>query len=106
MPASHSDEEAVEYKHGYAYISDLKYPPDFKNFDYVNPDAPKGGEIRFSESGTWDSFNPATYKGRPQNGVYLWGHQMVLYAKLLVGSLDEPAAYYGNLFWAGPWTSL
>lgn len=89
--------EDVEYKHGYAYINELKYPADFTHFDYVNPDAPKGGEIRFSESGTWDSFNPATYKGRPQNGVYLWGHQMILYDKLFAHAIDEPSSYYGNL---------
>lgn len=86
--------EEVVYQHGYAYISELKYPADFEHLDYVNPDAPKGGEIRYSELGTWDTFNPATYKGRAQNGVYLWGHEMLLYDKLFVTAEDEPASYY------------
>ncbi|MEM7080916.1 MAG: extracellular solute-binding protein [Pseudomonadota bacterium] len=89
--------DRVVYQHGYAYISQLKYPAGFAHFDYVNPGAPKGGEIRFSELGTYDTFNPATYKGRPQNGVYLWGHEMLLYDKLFTSAEDEPASFYCNL---------
>ena len=37
-----------------------KYPADFTHFDYVNPDAPKGGEVRRAATGTFDSLNPAT----------------------------------------------
>ena len=45
--------EEFDYKHGYAYLSDMQLPADFQHYRYVNPNAPKGGEIRFSEEGTW-----------------------------------------------------
>ena len=38
-------------------FGDVKYPADFKRFDYVNPDAPKGGVVRLFELGTFDNFN-------------------------------------------------
>ncbi len=50
--------------HGYSFYGDLKYPADYKHFDYVNPDAPKGGEISISTLGTFDSMNPYSRKGR------------------------------------------
>ncbi len=56
--------------HGYSFFGDLTYPADFKHFDYVNPDAPKGGEISVSAPGTFDSMNPYSRKGRA--GRYSW----------------------------------
>ncbi|SLN53307.1 Periplasmic oligopeptide-binding protein precursor [Pseudooceanicola marinus] len=50
--------------HGYSFFGDLKYPADFEHFDFVNPEAPKGGEIAIEASGTFDSLNPFTVKGR------------------------------------------
>jgi microcin C transport system substrate-binding protein len=50
--------------HGYSYFGDLQYPPDYTHFSYVNPDAPKGGEISLAVGGTFDSMNPYTRKGR------------------------------------------
>ncbi len=50
--------------HGYSYFGNLSYPPDYPHFNYVNPDAPKGGEISIALSGTFDSMNPYTRKGR------------------------------------------
>jgi len=50
--------------HGYSFYGDLKYPADYSQFDYVNADAPKGGEISISRLGTFDSMNPYTRKGR------------------------------------------
>ena len=50
--------------HGYSFYGDLKYPADYTHFDYVNPDAPKGGEISISTLGTFDSMNPYSRKGR------------------------------------------
>lgn len=44
--------------HGYSYFGDLKYPADFPHLDYVNPDAPKGGEISEWAPGTFDGYNP------------------------------------------------
>ena len=55
-PMSHSS-------HGLSRFDELKYPPDFKHFDYVNPSAPKGGEISLFVHGTFDSLNPYSAKG-------------------------------------------
>ncbi|MAC76644.1 MAG: ABC transporter substrate-binding protein [Rhodobacteraceae bacterium] len=73
--------------HGYSYYGDLKYPADFDHFDYVNPDAPKGGEIAFAQLGTFDSMNPYTIKGRA--GALSW----TMYESLLG---DGPADAYGE----------
>lgn len=56
--------ERIIKSHGYSYFGDLSYPPDYEHFDYVNPEAPKGGEISIALSGTFDSMNPYTRKGR------------------------------------------
>ncbi|MEH6739473.1 MAG: extracellular solute-binding protein [Sulfitobacter sp.] len=50
--------------HGYSFYGDLRYPADYSHFDYVNPDAPKGGEISLPFVGTLDSMNPYSGKGR------------------------------------------
>ncbi|WP_261368081.1 extracellular solute-binding protein [Pseudosulfitobacter koreensis] len=50
--------------YGYSFYGDLSYPEDYKNFSYVNPDAPKGGEISLGVVGTFDSMHPYTRKGR------------------------------------------
>jgi len=50
--------------HGYSFYGDLKYPADYPHFDYVNPNAPKGGEISLAVVGTFDSMHPYTRKGR------------------------------------------
>ena len=54
----------VVRSHGYSYFGVLKYPEDYEHFDYVNPDAPKGGSISIAQSGTFDSMNPYTRQGR------------------------------------------
>lgn len=51
--------------HGYSFYGDLSYPADYAHFDYVNPDAPKGGEISLAISGTFDTMNPYFRGGRP-----------------------------------------
>ncbi|WP_443271204.1 extracellular solute-binding protein [Variovorax sp. JS1663] len=81
--------------HGYALWDDLKYPPGFRAFDYVNPDAPKGGELRLVSNlrySTFDKYNPFTIKGSPP--AYLAG---MLFDTLLAGSMDETASGYGLL---------
>lgn len=57
-------EEEIITSHGYSFYGDLKYPADYPHFDYVNPDAPKGGEISLYAPGTFDSMNPYSRKGR------------------------------------------
>ena len=75
--------------HGIALHGQLKYGPDFRHFDYVNPDAPKGGEARFAAIGSFDTFNPFNIKGQAAAGI---GQ---LFETLLVGSADEPFSEYG-----------
>ena len=81
--------------HGYALWGDLKYPVDFSNFDYVNPAAPKGGELRLVSnlrSSTFDKYNPFTIKGSAP--AYL---SDLMFDALLAGPLDETASGYGLL---------
>jgi microcin C transport system substrate-binding protein len=66
----------------------LKYPADFPHFDYVNPDAPKGGEISLSAFGTFDSMNPYTEKGLA--GVL----SSISVEDLMIGTADEIGALY------------
>ena len=63
LPAGANDQELIR-SHGYSFFGELKYPADFEHFDYVNPDAPKGGEISIAIPGTFDSMNPYTRNGR------------------------------------------
>ncbi|MFP6744339.1 MAG: ABC transporter substrate-binding protein, partial [Alphaproteobacteria bacterium] len=59
----------VYTRHGVAMHGDLKYGPDFTHFDYVNPDAPKGGEVRLYTIGSYDSLNPYILKGQAAAGI-------------------------------------
>ncbi len=84
--------EASERRHGLSAFGELKYPADFKHFDYVNPDAPKGGRMALLGEGattTYDSFNNYILKGQPAQGLNL------LFDTLMVRALDEPDAVYG-----------
>ena len=83
--------EATKPRHAIAMHGEPKYGPDFKHFDYVNPEAPKGGTIRLAERGTFDSFNPFIPKGNAAAG--LGG----LYETLLTNSDDEAFTEYGQL---------
>ena len=87
-----AQEADVIVSHGISTFGDLKYPADFAHFDYVNPDAPKGGTMSFRGTGasqTFDSLNAFILKGEPAQGLGL------LYDSLLAGSADEPDAAYG-----------
>ncbi|MCP5151513.1 MAG: ABC transporter substrate-binding protein [Ectothiorhodospiraceae bacterium] len=64
-----------------------KYPADFTHFDYVNPDAPKGGSIRLASEGSFDSFNPFIPKGDAFSNIGV--------ETLLTSSADEPFTEYG-----------
>jgi microcin C transport system substrate-binding protein len=81
--------------HGYSFYGDLTYPADYPHFDYVNPDAPKGGEIALSVVGTFDSMHPYTRKGRA--GAL----STIMYESLLgegVGGAAAPADVYGESY--------
>lgn len=89
--------------HGFAQFGDLKYPQSFSHFDWVNPDAPKGGTLRLMASGTFDTLNPYTFKGTSPvaTGSFLEYGVHALNEPLMVGtgiydpSGDEPASSYG-----------
>jgi microcin C transport system substrate-binding protein len=76
---------------GIAMTGDVKYPPNFTHFDYVNPDAPKGGAIKLAAVGSFDSLNPFILKGVPAVGLGL------LFDTLLESAADEPFSEYGLL---------
>ena len=69
-----------------------KYPANFKHFDYVNPDAPKGGKIILSGFGDFDSFNPYILKGVAVDGL-----TDLIFETLMVQSTDEPYSLYGHI---------
>ena len=67
-----------------------KYGPAFTHFNYVNPDAPKGGALRLGVLGSFDSLNPFIVKGAPAAGI-----REYVYETLLARSFDEPFSLYG-----------
>lgn len=81
--------------HAYAQFGDIKYPAGFSHFDYVNPAAPKGGEIRMvppTRPTNFDKFNPFTLRGTAPYGVGI-----LLIESLLTGNSEEPTTAYGLL---------
>ncbi len=81
--------------HAYAQFGDIKYPEGFSHFSYVNPIAPKGGEIAMvspSRASSFDKYNPFTLKGTAPPGL---GSLML--ETLLTGNSDEPTTAYGLL---------
>ncbi len=83
------DGQRIYRSHAIAMHGEPKYRADFPHFDYVNPDAPKGGTLRLAEEGTFDSFNPFIPKGNAGRGTD--------FESLLTGSADEPFTMYGLL---------
>lgn len=81
-------QDEVISSHGYSTFGDLKYPPDFAHLDYVNPDAPKGGEFSTWAPGTFDTFNPYSREGRA--GALA----TVGYESMLTGTADEVSGNY------------
>jgi microcin C transport system substrate-binding protein len=86
-PACASDLPAKH--HALSLIGEPKYGPEFSHFDWVNPNAPKGGRVRQWAMGTFDSLNPFPVKGNPAAAV------MLIYDALMVSSPDEPSTEYG-----------
>lgn len=87
--ASSESAAASRVSHGISIFGDLKYGPDFKNFDYVNPNAPKGGRLRLAGRDSFDNLNPFILKGDSVQGAGL------LFDSLMVPARDEPDALYG-----------
>ncbi len=79
-------------RHGLAMHGDLRYPPDFTHFEYVNPAAPRGGRMRLGiVEASFDSFHPFIIKGNPAAGI------TQIYDTLMVNAADEPFSEYGLL---------
>jgi len=83
--------QEVTVTHALALHGDVRYGPGFKHFDYVNPNAPKGGMVTLGTVGTFDSLNPFILKGVPASGIGF------LFETLTVQSDDEPFTEYGLL---------
>ena len=60
---------AAEPQHGLSTFGDLKYQADFENFAYVRPNAPRGGEVRLADYGSFDNVNPFILKGIKLRGM-------------------------------------
>jgi microcin C transport system substrate-binding protein len=91
---------ANEQRHGLSSFGELKYPPDFRRFDYVNPNAPKGGRLSIGVTDrTFDSFNGFILKGNPAEGLGIMAESGLqpglLFDSLMTRALDEPDAVYG-----------
>ena len=82
----------AEPRHGLSVFGDLKYPAGFQHFDYVNPDAPKGGKLSLIgpvPGDTFDNFNGYILKG---DKVQAYG---LMFDSLMARANDEPDAIYG-----------
>jgi microcin C transport system substrate-binding protein len=92
-PAAAELSPNLTWRHALSLFGDIKYPVDFKRFDYVNPDAPKGGVARMMSIGTFDNFNFAVagIKGNIAPAV------MLIHQTLMERSQDEVATEYGLL---------
>ena len=66
---SHGADEAARPAHGLSMYGDMKYGPGFKHFEYADPKAPKGGAVKLSAIGTFDTLNPFTLRGVPAAGL-------------------------------------
>ena len=88
LPAAAQDVKVTK-SHGLTLGDELKYKPDFKHFDYVNPDAPKGGAVKLHAVGGFDSFNPFIIKGDPAAAVGLTIDTLMTRAE------DDEMAEYG-----------
>lgn len=79
-----------------AMHGEAKYPSGFSHFDYVNPNAPKGGTLKLGAGGTFDTLNPFIIRGTPAFGLST-GYMSLVYEPLMARSADEPFTLYGLL---------
>ncbi|MFN3745968.1 MAG: extracellular solute-binding protein [Hyphomicrobiaceae bacterium] len=89
FPAAGLCDPAAPRQHALSLLGAVRHGPDFKHFDWVNPEAPKGGRARLRATGTYDSLNPFAQKGL----AAVWS--TVIHDTLMAASLDEPATEYG-----------
>ncbi len=84
--------ESLEFQHGMAFYHDLKYPADFQHFDYVNPEAPKGGTFVSATQVNFNSLAPSGDFGTAPPGAFWHTHD-----RLIERAGDEASAFYGML---------
>lgn len=89
VPTAATAEPKVTRTHALSLADAPKYGPDFTHLDYVNPDAPKGGNVRFHTIGSFDSFNPFIIKGSPAAGL---GN---VFETLMASGEDDAMSEYG-----------
>jgi microcin C transport system substrate-binding protein len=87
--AAAADQQLPVRHHALSLVGEPKHSAGFKHFDWVNPDAPKGGVLRSAIQGTFDTLNPYSIKGVPAAGINL------IYSPLMANSPDEEATVYG-----------
>lgn len=80
--------EKIITSYAFSDLGDIKYPADFKHLDYVNPDAPRGGEMSTWARGTFDSMNPYSRKGRAH------AFSTVPYESIMTSTADDAYAVY------------
>ena len=85
---AYSDDHIIK-SHGISTFGELKYEKNFKHLDYVNPNAPKGGEVSIWAFGSFDSMHPYTPKGRSGS------LSSIFFESLLTGTSDEIGSSYG-----------
>jgi len=92
-------QEKLAPRHGLSAFGDLKYPAGFRHFDYVNPDAPKGGELRTWQLESFDNLNPLILKGVMARGIggADGSNVRLVYRSLMSRAYDEPDAVYGDI---------
>ena len=90
-PAHATLDSGPQWRHGLSLFGDLKYPSDFRHFDYVNPQAPKAGGVRLMALGTFDNFNPAM---AGLKGLFAAAAGTIC-DTLMAPSLDEVEVFYG-----------
>ncbi len=95
--AALADEQVIHKSHAFTLFEEPKYPADFQHFDWVNPDAPKGGTIRISRLGGFDNLNSWTDKGDMAAGI------SGITETLMTGSADEKGTYYGLIAHTMEW---
>ncbi len=89
----HATDAEPQWRYASSLIGEPKYQADFKHYDYVNPDAPKGGSLNQVAVGTFDSLNPFVVQGVPAAGLADFGGGM-LYDTLMTDSLDQGSTQY------------
>jgi microcin C transport system substrate-binding protein len=88
VPTTGHSQSAPKRHHALSLVGEPAFPSDFKHFDWVNPDAPKGGTLRQAEIGTFDTLNAYSIQGNHADGLGM------LDDSLMISSPDEPSTQY------------